>query len=525
MSLVDSFRVLFKWCTKSNGSPKTKVAVVDMQQAQSMQDDHVYRENREQTVKHNPQPLSQKKENKQPINPHKSADAQAVSTLNKHKRSSGMKGSRIGRRKTLQAILEQKKVARTSTANLNRKSTLERHLFSPATNTNVNIRPVDNDKTSTHAFKPRNYQLALQSAKNNTKKESVLHEFLSENDNAALVDHILGIEPEHVEMDNYVDQNETDEEIELRNLTSLLTLREKSEIYILDQKLNHDRLASRLHAALITEVVDEICSEILYNELNAQMPEKIYEQLVRELSTEVVDDEKEFFPMTHKDERIAQNILSRNLDSQEIVSQGYNIDMTRDKLLCLRPGQWLNDEVINFYLSLCSTRGEHNKTGPKVHYHSTLFYAKLMQRNTYAYANVKRWTRKIDLFASDKVVVPIHLGVHWTCAVINLRDRQFEYYDSMNGYARGKQVLKDLQRYIEDESMDKRKIQLDTSEWPFIIPDSDVLPQQENSHDCGVFTCKFANFVGQDKEISFSQKHMSYFRNRMALEIANKRVL
>ena len=51
----------------------------------------------------------------------------------------------------------------------------------------------------------------------------------------------------------------------------------------------------------------------------------------------------------------------------------------------------------------------------------------------YCFTNVRRWTRKFDLLAFDKVLVPIHLGVHWVLAVINLRDKRFEYYDSMLG--------------------------------------------------------------------------------------------
>jgi len=31
----------------------------------------------------------------------------------------------------------------------------------------------------------------------------------------------------------------------------------------------------------------------------------------------------------------------------------------------------------------------------------------------------------------DLVVMPVHLAMHWTCAVINLRDHEFLYLDSM----------------------------------------------------------------------------------------------
>ena len=34
----------------------------------------------------------------------------------------------------------------------------------------------------------------------------------------------------------------------------------------------------------------------------------------------------------------------------------------------------------------------------------------------------------------DKVVIPIHVhNNHWCLALINLRDKRFEYYDSLGG--------------------------------------------------------------------------------------------
>ena len=38
---------------------------------------------------------------------------------------------------------------------------------------------------------------------------------------------------------------------------------------------------------------------------------------------------------------------------------------------------------------------------------------------------------QVDLFSYDKVMVPIHLSVHWTCAVLDLREKRLIYYDSL----------------------------------------------------------------------------------------------
>ena len=49
---------------------------------------------------------------------------------------------------------------------------------------------------------------------------------------------------------------------------------------------------------------------------------------------------------------------------------------------------------------------------------------------------MKRWSKKakVDVLEMDKVVIPIHVhNNHWCLALINLRDKRFEYYDSLGG--------------------------------------------------------------------------------------------
>lgn len=53
-------------------------------------------------------------------------------------------------------------------------------------------------------------------------------------------------------------------------------------------------------------------------------------------------------------------------------------------------------------------------SGPKVHAFNTFFYPKLMKTG---HASLRRWTKKVDLFAMDIVLIPIHLGMHWCLAV------------------------------------------------------------------------------------------------------------
>lgn len=84
-------------------------------------------------------------------------------------------------------------------------------------------------------------------------------------------------------------------------------------------------------------------------------------------------------------------------------------------------------------------------------------------------------------------------------------------------------VLNALNMYLQDESMDKRKIPFDTSDWTIeCVKDC---PQQRNGSDCGVFSCMFAEFISRESKISFDQQHMPYFRRKMIFEIINGKLI
>lgn len=183
--------------------------------------------------------------------------------------------------------------------------------------------------------------------------------------------------------------------------------------------------------------------------------------------------------------------------------------------------QWLNDEVINFYMNLLCERSELRAEDgyPKVHAMNTFFIPRLMQSG---HGGVRRWTRKIDIFKCDIIPVPVHVGnVHWCMAIIHLKEKTIKYYDSMGSPNRA--VLNALEEYLKAESMDKRGQPFDMTDW---VSESVVdIPHQQNGSDCGVFSCMFAEFITRNRPITFKQEHMTYFRMKMVLEITTGKML
>ncbi|KAL4001827.1 Ulp1 protease family C-terminal catalytic domain protein [Acanthocheilonema viteae] len=193
-------------------------------------------------------------------------------------------------------------------------------------------------------------------------------------------------------------------------------------------------------------------------------------------------------------------------------------EITRKDLLTLKGLDWLNDEVINFYMNLICERSQKDASLPKVYAFNSFFYSTL---NTKGYASVRRWTRKIDIFAYEMLLIPIHLDAHWCLTVIDFKNRIIDYYDSMGGS--NDHCLDILSEYLCEESLDKRKKEFDLSGWQ--VANRDDIPQQMNGSDCGMFACKFAEYAARRAQISFSQEHMPYFRERMVYEICQKKLL
>ncbi|CAM2119721.1 sentrin-specific protease 2 isoform X2 [Caretta caretta] len=222
--------------------------------------------------------------------------------------------------------------------------------------------------------------------------------------------------------------------------------------------------------------------------------------------------------LTEDMEREITNALGHGQEG-EILSSAFKLKVTRGDIQTLRNHHWLNDEVINFYMNLLVERNK-QQGFPVLHAFSTFFYPKLISGG---YQAVKRWTKGVDLFKQDLIFVPIHLRVHWGLVVIDVRRKTIKYFDSMG--QRGHSICEILLQYLQEESKTKRNLDIDPSEWTLYSMKSHEIPQQLNGSDCGMFTCKYADYISRDKPITFTQHHMPHFRKKMVWEILHQQLL
>lgn len=99
-----------------------------------------------------------------------------------------------------------------------------------------------------------------------------------------------------------------------------------------------------------------------------------------------------FRPLDEEDENAVIEALSEGPDDEVLVSK-FNVDMTRDKLACLRPQTWLNDEVINFYMKMLQERDDAlcaQRNRRPSYFNNSFFMSKLVDEGGYRYANVRR---------------------------------------------------------------------------------------------------------------------------------------
>lgn len=94
----------------------------------------------------------------------------------------------------------------------------------------------------------------------------------------------------------------------------------------------------------------------------------------------------------------------------------------KDDIGRLEEGQYLNDNLIGFYLRYLQVQleQENKPLADRIYFMNTYFYPKLTERpgRGINYDGVKSWTAKVDLFSYDYIVVPVNESMHWYLVII-----------------------------------------------------------------------------------------------------------
>jgi len=258
-------------------------------------------------------------------------------------------------------------------------------------------------------------------------------------------------------------------------------------------------------------------SQNLSEHLASTVEEALADALETQLRCDIILASEPIPTYDRKMEEFVREALEGRADQDIVAEIGVSF-VSKQNLSTLEELRWLDGEVINTYLQLIQRRSSNSSTLPRSYCFNTFLYDKV---STVGHSAVKRWTRKVNIFDYDLVFFPIHLGNHWTLAYADIRKKTLRYCDSMGG--NNPKCLAALFDYLKIESMEKTKRPLE-DDWK-TESISGKIPQQQNTNDCGVFSCIFAEYIARDAAFNFSQADMPKIRKLVKYELLKGKML
>lgn len=221
---------------------------------------------------------------------------------------------------------------------------------------------------------------------------------------------------------------------------------------------------------------------------------------------------------------------------EQVVTYKYSIPLKWRSFARLFPGNWLDDEIINFYVGMLQERDDELRSLDHLrpsHYFSTFFMSKMKEGSTfeYGFGQVKKWSKKFNSFALSKVFVPINIdNSHWVLLIIFMQERVVRYFDSLGDDAETNEYLLAAKEWLKREYTDKKETHhLDAmdfeKDWTFINTGTESTPQQTNGCDCGMFVAMFIDFYSDSLPLTIiTQQLMPMFREKVAVSIMNGKI-
>ncbi len=240
--------------------------------------------------------------------------------------------------------------------------------------------------------------------------------------------------------------------------------------------------------------------------------------------------------------------------------------------------------MVDAYIELIQKR---NTKISKTFIFNTFFhlkYSNSKKLNDYSYEKISKFweKKKIKLNNYENILIPINIKAnHWSLVNVSIQNRKITYFDSLENNTEGFKVMREISElfteYIkknkqddnlitinlmnnttkssddeakssnkskfsflsnlnhinenliaekplhsENETDSENDLQIMSSFWNFQIFDT---PKQNNLTDCGVFMCKFIDYISAGKPFDFSQEDIDYLRYQIGIEIMEGKLL
>ncbi|XP_018549442.1 sentrin-specific protease 3b [Lates calcarifer] len=225
----------------------------------------------------------------------------------------------------------------------------------------------------------------------------------------------------------------------------------------------------------------------------------------------------ENFSQPHRKAVVQHLIQSFQRSSGSALAKTFRVNykrhvLTMDDLGTLYGQNWLNDQVMNMYGDLVM-----DSVPERVHFFNSFFYDKL---RTKGYDGVKRWTKNVDIFQKDLLLIPIHLEVHWSLVSVDIPRRAITYFDSQRTLNR--RCPKHIFKYLQAEAIKKDQQDFLTG-WKGFFKMN--VGRQNNDSDCGAFVLQYCKCLALGQPFSFGQQDMPRLRRQMYKELCHCKLI
>ena len=197
----------------------------------------------------------------------------------------------------------------------------------------------------------------------------------------------------------------------------------------------------------------------------------------------------------------------KNLKKEFTIRSRFGINLLALDLESLSPQQWLNDNIINYYLNLLIIG-----LNKSCYLFNTFFWVKINE----SVNSVDSWFLDFNIFTFRFHLIPIHHnGNHWMLACVDTYTRKATLFDSFHGTHHS--ILVKLKEFYDRQHFRYFYSDLAGS-WVFDHAIS--IPLQKNGYDCGVFVCKFAElFLRESTTYNFLSCDCEYFRKSILFSL------
>ncbi|ODM97309.1 Sentrin-specific protease 1 [Orchesella cincta] len=217
-------------------------------------------------------------------------------------------------------------------------------------------------------------------------------------------------------------------------------------------------------------------------------------------------------------------------EKEKIVS-GFSLNILREDFAIVNDEEdWLIDLHMDFYLELIKERSKQPGYQSVYIFHS-FFYTLLTEGKDPGYLAVQETTGEDDIFKYDLVFFPVNRSHHWRLVVVQFSKKLIQCFDSMKHD--NSEILRNIGRFLKKEYRRKYECNdngavsnyFDHNNWTVENVASDIIPQQKNAIDCGIFCLQYAEYLSRLENFDFDQSHIRYFRKRMLFEFLSKKLL